>query len=218
MSDVDKPMVTISQEEYAKYKRMEREVWRTEVQLARDACTRLEDDIDTPLKDVVAMLSLLGCRTIWSCCGFDYNGQPAHKFHEYGAVFVRMFLDQASMDLLCNVFTRCKLGDPWKIMTFYQGAPELQLKAQFAHDDHLKMWNDVVCPHYSEPAVMAIASLERALLGCRSHFAERVTVEDTNAEFRKMFSNWQYTPKESWTIERDALLERLLPKPILEEC
>src|SRR3990167_575278 len=52
--------------------------------------TRLEDDIDEPLKTCVMALALLGCEPVWSCCGFDYAGQPIHKSHEHGRCGIRL--------------------------------------------------------------------------------------------------------------------------------
>lgn len=36
---------------------------------------KLEDLIDFPIKRTIALLNLIGFKTIWSCCGFNYPGE-----------------------------------------------------------------------------------------------------------------------------------------------
>jgi hypothetical protein len=208
MSDVtETSMISIPQEDYDRYKRLELLDRRTHVQAAQDAVLNLEDDIDQPLKNVVAMINLMGVQTIWSCCGFDYSGQPEHKFHEYGSVYIRMHFNEASYGLVYNL-VKTGLSLPWN-GAFYNcgGGTEAQLKAMFGHTDHLKPWDNVACPHYAEVASFAIFNLEHQILQFRSMMRDMVVMLDTNGMFQKQFENWQYSPKKSWTIIKSDVLK-----------
>jgi len=206
--DAVAPMISITKEEYDRLKLLEFTERRVIVQRSMTDVLTLEDDIDKPIRNIVAMINLLGCRTIWSCCGFDYAGQPEHKFHEYGAIYIRIMFSNAAYSLGYNLM-RCRLPLPWMV-TAYQtgGAVETQLKAQFAPAEHLRMWDNVICPHYSESAAFAIHNLEQILSSFRENFTDEVVINDTNKEFRESFENWQYAPKTSWTIRKKDILER----------
>jgi hypothetical protein len=55
-----------------------REEWEKMIR-SRDSVLSLEEDVDTPMKKIMVMLALLEVKTYFSCCGFNYNGQPVHK-------------------------------------------------------------------------------------------------------------------------------------------
>jgi hypothetical protein len=55
-----------------------------DVLASEETIQNLEDDIDKPMKLIVGAAALIGAKPQWSCCGFNYDGQPAHKDHVYG--------------------------------------------------------------------------------------------------------------------------------------
>lgn len=193
--------VQISKAEYERYLQLDHADKRTQIQESILATKDLVDDIDQPIRKSLAMLSLLGCKTIWSCCGFDYEGQPVHKFHEYGTVFFRMHFSEASHTVAANLLM-ARLALPWEIKLFYTNIPEVQFKAPIGFEDHLKTWENSLCPHYPEPAVQAICNLENRLIKFKEHFLDEVTLVDTNAEYQKAFPDWQYPPKNPWVIRK----------------
>lgn len=211
------PMIEITREEYDRLKLFELGFRRKKVQASLDEVLNLEDDIDQPLRNSMVMLSLMGCTTVWSCCGFDYTGQSVHKFHEYGSVYIRIKFNEAAYNLGFNLI-KAQLPLPWNV-TFYNvgGGQEMQLKARFEHTDHLKMWDNVACPHYAEAAAFAIYNLERTLLKFRQHFLPTAVIHDTNGDFQHTFKNWQYSPKKSWTVTQNDVLKNFPIEPAVPE-
>src|SRR3990167_10289827 len=78
-------MPELTEQEFQEYLNL-RSLYSREKMLESVRSVRcLRDDIDQPIRNCVAYLALLGCNPVWSCCGFDYIGQPIHKSHEYGS-------------------------------------------------------------------------------------------------------------------------------------
>lgn len=46
----------------------------------------LSELIDTPIKKTVVLLNLLGLRTVWSCCGYNYPGDE-ERCHQMGQTY-----------------------------------------------------------------------------------------------------------------------------------
>ena len=79
--------VLISDEDYKEYRTLQHNaLFQQKLESVR-GMKNLRDDIDVPIRKLVAMFALLGCTPLWSCCGFDYDGQPMHKTHEYGNIY-----------------------------------------------------------------------------------------------------------------------------------
>lgn len=164
----------------------------------------LEDDIDAPIKNCVAALALLGCQPRWSCCGFDYVGQPLHKDHTHGQVYFAM---------LSNLDSE---GLEWKLRDSghaYQSAWKFRRdmcdgKRQVSMGTRIEAtWKKEESIHYSEQGATYIKYLEEILMGLVSEMATEARVTDTNKEYRERFSLWQYPPKNEWVIDRAWLIK-----------
>ena len=133
----------------------------------------LEEDIDFPIRNVVAMCALAGMHPMFSCCGFDYHGQPTYKSHQYGEPYV-MFKRDQEMSLLFSFQT--KLGFGWELQD-RQSHVLLNLKMPMN-----PYWRDPHSPHFSEEMVIEINRLERNLYPLlEPYFKDWVTLHDTNA-------------------------------------
>lgn len=156
---------------------------------------RLEDDIDEPIKRCVAMLALLQCEPKFSCCGFDYDGQPIHKSHQYGNPYITCHKNKFSEHILKLVSE----NNMWKIK---KRGSEIILEEIITDKNGNPYWRSSSCIHFSEECVIAIACLERTLIQLKEYFSDSVSLFDTNVHNKRATKFWQYPPKESWTINK----------------
>ncbi len=171
----------------------------------------LEYDIDTPIKSVVAMLALLGCQPIWSCCGFDYAQQPYHKSHQYGTCGVAL-LDDAAVIKLQEYFTSADL--PYQNMV-----NRWQFQRGSCYDDKIcYLRSDIVTNntwpakdsiHYSEPGTIALGILKTFLVSLQSEMQTNCVLRDYNHVYKSRYPDWQYPPLEDWLIQRDAIVSNV---------
>jgi hypothetical protein len=168
----------------------------------------LKDDIDAPIRNVVGMLALLGCEPMWSCCGFDYDGQPMHKTHEYGDTFVALrsnHITKALIDALKEdkiVFDVTYDTDRWETWET-NGIVYLRSDFDYVHEKTNYPWSKYNCIHYPELAVFRIRELEKFLLRLKDYFMKSITLSDTNDIYKKRDYNWQYPVLEPWIIKRE---------------
>lgn len=172
----------------------------------------LKDDIDHPMLDLVAMFALLGCEPRWSCCGFDYPGQPYWKSHLYGHKQILFPSNPRTIELLSLVMDDDLLTqDGWHgiIRKLPHQTTTLMLTATHEREDHPWMNRDSV--HYAEVPLTQIQRLEDHLLKLRSHFEDQVILTDTNATMVTAVRGWAFTPAEPWLIRKSELPYRLTP-------
>jgi hypothetical protein len=187
--------VNISKNEYQEYSDWKR---KKEIEISLQETINLEDDIDFPIRNSVAILALAGCSVMFSCCGFDYHGQPAHKAHQYGEPYIMMRDDAETQRVLGSVYTRLSYG--WKLDR-RQGLIFLELV--HINNPH---WTDPTVVHFSENLVIAINDLEKYLFkNLGDMLQEEVILEDTNKNHYKNLKYWQYPPKNPWAITLDSL-------------
>lgn len=203
-------MPTITDAEHEEFESLRRHYRQESIQQSAAALT-LEQDIDQPIKKCVMALALLGCEPVWSCCGFDYAGQPVHKKHQNEIV---------GIVLRDNERTRWLDG---KLKTAFSSYEELPMRwhmgpryicgdSDYVLTSDLKRgntWPDPDCIHFSEPAAIAIQMLESVLISLSAEFLESMTLTDTNIEFHNRYEWWQYPTKAPWVIRKaDLVLER----------
>ncbi len=206
--------VTVSDNEY------------TELQTLRSYCIRekniesaksmkmLENDIDLPIKTIVGMFALLGCQPLFSCCGFDYEGQPVHKTHEYGNAYINLRDNSntkqvidffISIGFFADTYKRTSQWRTWKIEQ-----DKIVFVAQSFDWKDRKMgypWTKENCIHYSEKGVIGLHELRKKLYyAFKDHFLSQITLRDTNQNHNKNLAYWQYPASEPWEINKDELL------------
>lgn len=192
-------MISITDQQYQEYTRL-KDYYERQLRRESAESISLREDIDEPIRKCVMAFALLHCGPIWSCCGFDYVGQPIHKWHEYGRAFFILENNPCTTAVLdgfrsdtgwVTKNTDCKYIDFH--VDFRRSVPQWDIP----------QWNDRHCPHYYEPAIKAIHELESHLMSLRDYFDScPVVLEDSNARYKKIFSQWQYPGKEPWVICR----------------
>lgn len=188
----------LSEEEYEEYQQLREWAKKQKVYQSLESITELKDDIDLPIRKCVAMVALLGCEPTFSCCGFDYAGQPFHKSHQYRQPYIKMKSNWFSTRFYMNAnVILSKFG--WNFRPMGQ---EYILELLVSMNPH---WMKTECIHSSEECVIGIANLEWALKSFSSEFAEEVTIRDTNESHRERLKFWQYPPKKEWVVRRDKL-------------
>lgn len=193
----------ISDQDYQEYLLLKKKYGQDAIlESIRD--TPLEDDIDVPIKNCLMAFALLGCEPSWSCCGFDYFGQPIHKFHQYGRCYFVLRHVMRSLAVLHQAYVdQVPYLGQWQ---FYIRNTGLDWHLDFKNV--IPQWDDTQSIHYSEQAVVYTEYLERFLLGQSINFSDTATIEDTNASYHEIYSNWQYPTKESWTFTKEDLMAR----------
>jgi len=200
----------ITLEEYREYQDLKRNVTlRLNHESARSLS--LEDDIDTPLKKCVMALALLGCKPMWSCCGYDYPDQPMHKSHLYYGVSWVVLSDNEYTRQLEWILRDCpppyqdRYGNRWNIYPWghpHYGKYKYGLMSDWTRNNS---WPDPRSIHFYEPGALAISILENWLMGLSDLFVGEVEICDTNAMMKNEFPHWQYPTKENWLVRKSDL-------------
>lgn len=208
--------VLISDEDYNEYRILQHNaLFQQKLESVR-GMKNLKDDIDTPIRKLVAMFALLGCETRWSCCGFDYDGQPMHKTHEYGDSFIRLVDSKRALEVMATLinFNAIKLTKEGELLntdewTVWRKANEIYLRTDFDyfHRQSDYPWAGHSCIHFSELAVIKIYDLEQAMLKLfSSEFLSGAILQDTNYKSKNILNNWQYPALEDWIITKEDIL------------
>lgn len=193
-------MKEITEKQYEEYRNLKRWAKREKVWTSANSIQYLEDDVDAPIKKCVAMCALLGLEPLFSCCGFDYHGQPYHKSHQYGEPYIMLQENETSKQWL-TMGTKEKLVGGWTIRKFIKGT--ILLEHKISGNPH---WRKKDCIHFAEEIVIGITLLERALLGLSEHFLPSIVLPDTNQNYKKNgVRYWQYPPKKPWVIKKELL-------------
>lgn len=163
----------------------------------------LQDDIDAPVKNMVQYLNLWGVKTVWSCCGFDYQGQLPHKDHISGQPQVACECTPESFEKISRLIAH--LGETsrtiWTARIEYKMYNKLELVLMAATRG--PMWGHPKSPHFHEGCVMALAAMEKSLLSFQSEFIKEVVIEDANRSLIGTYEYWDYQPTNSWEIKND---------------
>lgn len=198
-------MPKITDEQFEEYKQLKKWAKREKVFKSAKEITKLEDDIDTPIKNCVGMFALLGCQPKYSCCGFDYIGQPFHKSHQYGRPYFILKSNQRTISIIFEMQKRRSVwvASPGSDRHFTY----LEIVAEM--NPH---WRQHECIHFSEECVIGIEWLERFLWSAKGYMKDSVVLKDTNAEIKEYNKNWQYPPKEPWFIRLKDIEDYLTKK------
>ena len=131
----------------------------------------LEDQIDLPIKNCVAMLNLLGIETWWACCGFDYKDQPKWKDHVYGNPHIIFSLENG-LNMKHNGLLYLSQTTGWCLSVCNascQVAFTLTAKQMYP-----QIWQNKKSIHFHENGNIAITNLETQLKKFKDHFKDEV--------------------------------------------
>ena len=190
-------------EQYQEYQQLKKK-YESDLLFESIRSVSLEFDIDEPIKTCVMALALLECRPSWSCCGFNYEGQLIHKYHQYGRCY--FILDNAERALsIYNTMVNRHIPyyTQWQVNPIGAG-----IDLHFDFKNVIPQWDDEKCIHYAEQASLYIAGLEQFLMSLSEIFIDSFEMTDSNQLFRGYTKHWQYPAKEPWTITKKDLLER----------
>lgn len=205
--------VLISDENYAEYMTLQHNAIHQQKLDSAKGMINLKNDIDVPMRKLVAMFALLDCSPLWSCCGFDYDGQPMHKTHEYGDTYI-MFHDTPRTKAILKILSAGKWVDGFREDTSkwisWQNKNIIYLRSDFDYE-HGKIgypWSLNHCIHYPELSVLRIKELQDLLfLYFADEFMDIAVLRDTNRSQKWHVSNWQYPALEDWIITKEEMLE-----------
>jgi len=181
-----------NEEQYEAFRHFSIARERKKIQSSLSKIRNLHDDIDAPIRKCVAMLALLECEPVFSCCGFDYDGQPYHKCHQYGDAYITMKNNSQTDAFFPN---GARWGD-WSIAK----TPERTMLRLFINAN--PHWRDETCIHFSEEIVIGISRLEYRLMQSYQITRDEIVLTDSLAEYPKW---WQYPRVEDWLVEKRLL-------------
>jgi hypothetical protein len=197
-------MPEITNEQFEEYEKLKKWAKREGVLKSARDVTKLEDDIDAPIKNCVGMLALLGCEPTYSCCGFDYTGQPFHKSHQYGRPYIIMRSNSRTLDFV-QILLHQK--STWYVDTIDKNFCAVQVMCGMN-----PYWRKEECIHFAEECVIAISWLEKILFQLKTVMFPRIVIEDTNQSVKNDIEYWQYPPKSPWIVELSDIEESLTKK------
>jgi hypothetical protein len=163
----------------------------------------LKDDIDLPLVNTIAYLNLLGVKTLWCCCGYNYKDQPTHKSHQLGQVNISM---EAS-ELAATMGVRLISWNPNLFLKYQLVAPSLRSFIIFC--DIIKFhpnWNETSM-HYHEFPSQIINGIEKNLYCLKDQFANETILTDTNQTSKAENPYWGYPARDSWIIKKSDYIK-----------
>jgi hypothetical protein len=155
----------------------------------------LEEHIDDPIKKSVVGMALLGFVPIFSCCGFNYDGEKVKKTHlEKPYIYLdKDMMNSESKAMLLDIAHESN----WTIAPAGQ---YIDFHGWKWNGDH--PWKAEGCPHKPEIAVLALNYLERILETRKTLFKKSVKIVDGNFIYKniKKIKHWQYKPSEAWEV------------------
>lgn len=200
-------MIEITEKEFQEYQLLKASIHNEKMQKiwnSVNSIKNLEDDVDKPIKNCVALLALLECQPVFSCCGYDYQGQPIHKSHQYNEPYIKLSRNVFSIKLIENF----DYNSPWKFTTHSSisiGMIDLELIRK-----KTKWSNDIKSIHFSEGIADCIPWLENFLSNYAKErykiIPDQVVLTDGNHQWKKWFKYHEYPPKESWVIKKEDYL------------
>jgi hypothetical protein len=167
--------------------------------------SNLVEMVDVPMREPVALLSLLGCQTVWSCCGYHYRDEPEGKSHMVGMSQILLYANSHTFTRLCELIDNelFVAWPKWKIMMDKKPfqPPMLTLVFQFPvtkNDD----WFNPNSAHYHEGPACAIQDLTNALRAMENYMADEVTIVDSNAAAKGAIENWDFPASDDWVVRK----------------
>jgi len=201
-------MPEITDEEKAEFDRLKHLYNREKIWASATASDRLQDDIDEPIKRCVMALALLGCEPQWSCCGFDYHGQPLHKSHQYGRCYF-ILGNRPNAVALFNALLASDMPfkSRWCLQSSVNGNYGVDLHAD--GQNIIEQWDTKDSIHDYETLAFCIQHLDMFLMELHESFLDEVTLIDTNVHYGNRVQSWQYPPKREWVIRKSDLLKEM---------
>jgi len=164
---------------------------------------KLEDQIDIPIKKCVAMINLLGMKTLWACCGFDYKGQPKFKDHTYGKTHIYIDFKTGLSNLQKLSFIRSKTD--WSLSIVSVSCTDAWL-LEAPHRFGPNIWTKKNSIHFHESSNISIKILENVLISMKDLMVDAVDLIDENTVMKEHFEYWQHDPAEDWIIKKEDVI------------
>lgn len=154
--------------------------------------------IDEPIKECVAFLNLLGFKTRWSCCGFNYKNQLSIKSHVINKPHICLtYVTSTGLNLLANI--AIKSGWDLKLA---QVSCDVCWEISWSRSLN-KNWDDKNSIHNYESSIIGITNLRNTLLSFKEYFLENdIIIEDENIRMKDLMPDWQFPLALPWVINK----------------
>ncbi len=161
----------------------------------------LEYNIDAPIKKAVVGLSLLGFETIFSCCGFNYDGQDEYmkKDHIKNMPYIYLKYNPGNFD--AKLFMQIMNESGWKIEFVHPNTINF-----FGVQNDRFPWSNPSSPHNYELPLLNILRLNSViktyLIKAVTTVEHSVVIRDGNRLYPSIY--WQQKPKIEWVVSRST--------------
>lgn len=163
----------------------------------------LVDTVDKPIQKIIAMMNLLGIKTVWSCCGFDYKATD--KSHLIGQPQIWIKSDYESFTKLMKVLDCELMSAPYEwIVNIKKMAYQEPLMCLFCKFTNDGVW-DKNSIHFHEQINVVLKHLEDRLMEFKDEFADEVVVEDQNKLMKQIMKYWQVEDTTPWIIRKNDI-------------
>lgn len=177
----------------------------------------LKDLIDWPIVDTVAYLNILGFKTIWSCCGYNYPNDDG-KCHQMGQTYFIIDIDNDDnilKSMLLNLLE--ERPEVWQLIC--RKTPNFnktRYDLHFIFPSQNKSWTYGTKHFYEIPAVEIFNLNEilkqkiKILKQSNIIFPKTITVTDSNSDKVTVFGNlWQVEVGSPWVIDVDNYIKNI---------
>jgi hypothetical protein len=164
--------------------------------------SNLEQEIDLPMQNLIALLNLYGLTTVWCCCGF--NDREPDKDHVVGRpqVWIKTNPDSYLKIIKLLDYEIFAVTQEWQCvirkMSFQ--APMFEICCNF--DKPKGAWTNANSKHYHERINVAIKHLCDRLLQFQDQFIDEVIIEDGNAKMQEQMQGWMVEPSQPWVVQK----------------
>lgn len=162
------------------------------------------ESIDLPIRDLVIEFNRIGIRTVFSCCGFTYDGEEEPKAHHrdtYVAFLGPNMSDFREVSLFFKVVSLARSKGWWVGLLSMNDDPSKQeWIVSFTPQNLLwAMDDDGKSIHNYETRLIAIRELTLLVKGIETApWIDEIV--DGNRYRAQTFKNWQVRPKKSVSI------------------
>lgn len=172
------------------------------------------ESIDRPIRGLILAMHLIGMKTTFSCCGFNYDGEEEPKSHSDNGPFV-VFHGPSYTDLnstrTFHAFAWYAYQCGWSINMYNAGGgpnPVLWV-IRYEMDPRQKTFykqvDGIKAIHDYELPLIAIHRLEKSL--AQMPMVDAFTIVDGNANYEGLGGEWQIKPKQPYTYKKEVPVE-----------
>jgi hypothetical protein len=180
------------------------------------------DSIDRPIRGLVQQMNAHGIQTVFSCCGFNYDGEEEPKSHSNAGPFV-VFVGPKPSNMdeyrAFHGFAWDAHNAGWRIDMYSNNPERILWTIRYEMLEHQKTFYqqtpDMKGIHDYELPLIAIKRLEKVLAsrpGVRDY-----VITDGNKNYGLLDGEWQVKPKQDYIHNHEASVQDPVREPSVRD-